>query len=500
MFFKQKSNVIFRNYESFGYITDNRNFGYKQTNNNEKHIGDKIVSESGAVFLSVLDRKTQTLDELVKKINKQFTDVDIRTIKNDAREFYNMLEQDGFIVSGETSQECDEKDTRFSYKILEPEIIKSSPTIMRPEKSTQDFLEEYFKGKPQLTNLHIEITSKCNERCVHCYIPHDKKVSYIEPDLFYDVLKQCKNMRLLHLTLSGGEPMLHKNFCDFLRKCKEYDFSVNVLSNLTLLNDEIIKEMKMNPLLGVQVSLYSMDSNIHDEITQMKGSFEKTKNAILKLIENDIPLQISCPIMKQNRNSYDEVIKWAKKHKIHVGDDYVIIARYNHTTQNLSCRLSINEIKEVINDKVSNDAKYLEQMEMAADKKKNITPNDFICSVCHSSICIADNGNVYPCAGWQDYIVGNVKVTSLNDIWDNSEKVQYLRGLRNQDFTKCIQCPDKEYCTMCMVRNANENPLGDPLAVNEYFCNIAKLNRKIMLAWGSLSLVRLLTGDRKAAT
>ena len=158
--------------------------------------------------------------------------------------------------------------------------------------------------------------------------------------------------------------MLHKNFCDFLRKCREYDFSVNVLSNLTLLNDEIIKEMKMNPLLGVQVSLYSMDSNIHDEITQMKGSFEKTKNAILQLIENDIPLQISCPIMKQNKNNYHEVIKWAKKHKIHVGDDYVIIARYNHTTQNLNCRLSIYEIKEVIKEKAANDAKYLEQMEI----------------------------------------------------------------------------------------------------------------------------------------
>ena len=91
MFFKQKSNVIFRNYESFGYITDNRNFGYKLTGNNGNYIGDKILSESGAVFLSVLDRKPQTLDELAKKIKKQFTNVDIRTIKNDAREFYCML-------------------------------------------------------------------------------------------------------------------------------------------------------------------------------------------------------------------------------------------------------------------------------------------------------------------------------------------------------------------------------------------------------------------------
>jgi len=482
MFFKKKSNVIFRDYEAFGYITDNRNYGYKQTNSNENYIGDKIISESGAVFFAVLGRKPQTLDELVKKISKKFTDINLETIKNDAQEFYFTLEQDGFIVSGETLQECEDKDTRFSYKILEPEIVKKdfSSTIMHPEKSTQDFLEEYFKGKPQLTNLHIEITSMCNERCVHCYIPHDKKVSHIEPYLFYDVLKQCKNMRVLHLTLSGGEPMLHKNFCDFLRKCREYDFSVNVLSNLTLLDDKIIKEMKSYPLLGVQVSLYSMNPDIHDEITQVKGSFEKTKNAILKLIENDILLQISCPIMKQNKDCYDDVTQWAQKHKIHVGNDYVIIARYNHTTQNLNCRLSIEEVKEVISNEIANNSKYLKNIEIEAKKKKNITSDDFVCSVCHSSICITDNGNVYPCAGWQDYVVGNVKETSLNDIWDNTEKVQYLRNLRRKDFPKCIQCPDKEYCTMCMVRNANENYHGDPLTVNEFFCNISQLNRQIM--------------------
>ena len=106
MFFKQKSNIIFRNYKSFGYITDNRNFGYKRTNDNENHVGDKIVSESGAIFFSVLDKKPQILDEIAKKIAKQFIDIDINIIKEDARDFYCQLEEDGFIVSGETSQEC----------------------------------------------------------------------------------------------------------------------------------------------------------------------------------------------------------------------------------------------------------------------------------------------------------------------------------------------------------------------------------------------------------
>lgn len=485
MFFKQKANIIFRNYEAFGYITDNRNFGYKQLNDNKSNIGDKILSESGAIFFSALNREPQTFDDLVNKISDQFIDIDVGMIENDVKDFYYMLEQDGFIVSGESMQECDEKDTLFSYITAEPDLAKgdNSSAVMIPDKTSQEFLEEYFQGKPQLTNLHIEITSKCNERCIHCYIPHDNKTNDIEPTLFYDILEQCKKMRLLHLTISGGEPMLHKNFCDFLKKCNEYNLSVNVLSNLTLLDDEIIKEMKANPLLGVQVSLYSMNPSIHDEITQVKGSFEKTKIAILKLIENDIPMQISCPIMKQNMKCYDDVKDWAKKHNVHVGDDYVIIARYNHTTQNLNCRLSISEVEEVINGIVLKDLSYIEQMKNEAEKKNNVSSEDYICSVCHSSICISENGSVYPCAGWQDYIVGNVKATSLEDIWNNAEKVKYLRSLRRKDFNKCIKCPDQEFCTMCMVRNANEDPLGDPLTVNEYFCKITELNKNLVFKW-----------------
>jgi radical SAM protein with 4Fe4S-binding SPASM domain len=90
---------------------------------------------------------------------------------------------------------------------------------------------------------------------------------------------------------------------------------------------------------------------------------------------------------------------------------------------------------------------------------------------------------VYPCAGWQSFIVGNINNNSLQYIWNNSERVRYLRELRYKDFLKCLQCAEKNFCTMCMVRNANENSQGDPLIVNEYFCDIAKLNRKILFEW-----------------
>lgn len=482
MFYMIKSDVMFRNYGSFGYITDNRNFGYKKADMNDDDIGDKIVSQSGAVFLSALCQKPQTLDEIVRKIILQFNDVNFETIMIDAKEFYKILEHDGFIVSGETKDDCHKKDSKFSYKMSEPAIAKSYfQNNVAIKKHTQDFFESFFNGEPQLTNLHLEITSMCNERCFHCYLPHDKKVNHIETRLLFNILKQCNEMKLLHLTLTGGEPMLHPDFIKILKKCKFYNLSVNVLSNLTLLNDEIIEEMVTNRLLSVQVSLYSMDAKIHDTITQTRGSFDLTKNAIMKLVEKDIPLQISCPIMKQNKNSYKQVLSWAKRHNIHVGCDYVIIGKCDNTTENIrKSRVSINDIEEVIEYKIYNDPLYLELLESESENKKNSNPDDIVCSVCHSSICIAENGNVYPCAGWQGYVVGNVKETSLKDIWNNSRNIQYLRSLRKRDFPKCVQCPEKDYCTMCMVRNANEHPSGDLLVVNDFFCNIAKINKKIV--------------------
>ena len=86
---------------------------------------------------------------------------------------------------------------------------------------------------------------------------------------------------------------------------------------------------------------------------------------------------------------------------------------------------------------------------------------------------------MYPCAGWQDYVLANINEIKLSDIWNKSDKVKYLRNLRRSDFPKCVQCSEKEFCTMCMVRNANENPQGDPLKVNQYFCDIARINKEI---------------------
>jgi radical SAM protein with 4Fe4S-binding SPASM domain len=480
--YRQKFDTFIRQYEDIGYIMSKADFG------------DRCVDSAGAVFLAALSRKPQSLDELAAKIAPQFIGADIETIKKDAADFYKSLEDDGFIVSGNTPEELDAKDTRFSYRALEPKTIRTdwTPTIQRAGKSTQEFLEEHFKDKPHLTSLQIELTSRCNERCVHCYIPHQNKMHDIEDNLFYQTLDQCRVMGLLSLTRSGGEQMCHPHFCDFLHKAKEYDFSINILSNLTLINDDIIREMKGNRLSSVQVSLYSMRPEVHDAITRVPGSFYKTRDAILRLIENDIPLQISCPTMKQNKDDYIDVLNWAHEHKCRATTDYIMMARYDHTTDNLDNRLSLDEVGNIMHDIIENDEAYRKAISKPtfAEQESRDRSNDIVCGVCVGSICMVANGNVYPCPGWQDYVCGNLKEQSLKEIWDNSPRVQYLRNLRKKDFPKCLNCIDRGFCAMCMVRNANENSemsavgtLGNPLKINEHFCKVATLNRKIVMNW-----------------
>jgi hypothetical protein len=100
--------------------------------------------------------------------------------------------------------------------------------------------------------------------------------------------------------------------------------------------------------------------------------------------------------------------------------------QYDHTTGNLDNRLSLDEVGAVINDIIRNDTEYQKAMAAAADAR--VRSEDIVCGVGGSTICMVANGNVYPCAGWQDFVCGNLAEQSLRDIWEKSPHINYLRA------------------------------------------------------------------------
>ena len=466
MYYKIRNDVLFRKYQGHGYITDNSEYGYRMLNDNRRYLGEKYVSASGAVMLSMLSKSPRSINEVVGELSQIFTGVEYEMLRHDTAEFFDLFVDEGFLSRGETIDTCTDQFVDNVPRLGGGDPVQDS--IMRNNCTGGEINPNEF-----LRSIHIEIADACNERCIHCYIPNERKNNVIDSNLFYRIIEEGRKMNIIHVTLSGGEPLLHKDILGFLKKCRKLELSVNVLSNLTLLTDDIISEMKKNPLLSVQVSLYSMDATVHDSITKLNGSFKKTKAGILRLCDKGIPVQISCPIIKQNKDSYVDVLHWGWRHNIAVATEPMIFAAYDHSGCNLENRLSIEEVDDVLTLQMKEG--YAESILKTAKDKEKLTGNDPICSVCRYSFCVMASGKVFPCAGWQNNVIGDLNHQTVQEIWETSEKIKELRQIKRSRFSQCVDCKDRGYCTVCMMWNSNENSDGNPFRINEYRCKVAAI-------------------------
>jgi len=477
---RQATNTFIRIYDegTIGYIND------------QLTKFDRTYDESGADFLSQLSRQPKDIDSIVDNLVKLYDGADRDTIYNDFMDFANDLAEHKFVVMGETEEEMDAKDQTFSYSMENPKTMTDyfpQSTKEKVKSSTQDFMLKHDQRKPRLSTLQFELTSRCNERCIHCYIPNGKKNAGFDLsfDRFKYILDQFVEMGGLHVGLSGGEALMNKDIAKMLRYSREKDLQISLLTNLIALNDEHVSVLKEVNVSMVQVSLYSMDPEKHDMITTVKGSFEKTKEAIEKLHAADIPVQISCPIMKANKKGYDEVIKYAQSLRIQSITDYIMMAQADLDTSNLANRLSIEETEVLLRDIMKFDDDYKEMLD-ELNPVSSIPEEEYrkmpLCGAGINDLSVTVNGDIYPCAGWQDFVAGNVFKQPLRDIWENSPKLKQIRAVTHGDFEECMECEARDYCAACLVRNYNESG-GGMFHVNKHFCDVAFLNKRLVEEW-----------------
>ncbi len=478
MLIRQAKNSFIRCTDTYGYIT------------NQLTRLDRVYNDTGAFFLRQICRNPVEFDTIVNSAAEKFGEEFIDEISDDLRSFVSDLEDNKFIVTGNTVEELDSKDLSFTYHVEKPvtmEEIFHQTTGNKVTENTQDFFLEEVQGRPLISALQFELSSRCNERCIHCYIPNNKKDKGGDMPLekVKSILDEFSEMGGIHVTLSGGEAFLHKDLIEICEYCREKDLKISILSNLIAITDAQIERLKNVNVSLIQTSLYSMDPAIHDAITKVKGSFDRTKSAIEKLVKADIPVQISCPLMKANYKGYKEVLNYAQSLKIRAQTDYIMMAQSDLDASNLANRLSIEETEYVIRTIIESDEEYqvvtlnqksLEE-EVKFDRERfKLQP---VCGVGYDNCCITVNGDVYPCAGWQDYVLGNVYKNSLKEIWEESERIKNLRTITQGSFPQCVDCEALNYCNRCLVRNYNETG-GDMMQVPKHFCDIAFLNKRLV--------------------
>ena len=294
-----------------------------------------VILQDAEVFLRFITFEPALREEIIEKIAAVY-EVSPQEIAADFEEFIQPLIAEGLI---ECTCEQPEENTQN---------ISAVPAANGEEKDDPYTpLGSFFETYHIPCEFHIDLTSACTERCVHCYIPEYKHV-FLDFEAIKKALTEYKAMGGLTVHLSGGECMMHPDFDRILRFCKEENINMIILSNMTLCDDKRIELLKEIDPQFINVSLYSMTPEIHDAVTCLPGSWQRTMDAILKCKEQGIHIRIAAPALKENRKSFPALTEFARSNNMHLVPDTDIFPQCDQDDSNMEHALSPGELEELL--------------------------------------------------------------------------------------------------------------------------------------------------------
>ena len=410
------------------------------------------LNETGFIFMQALEsNKVHDSMMLAFDLTSSFEDIQAEELHHDLVDFYAAMSERGFVEISES------KDAINTYS---------------------------------LERLNIEITMRCNERCLHCYIPDSTKdnIETMPLERFQKLVDEFAALGGKDVCLSGGEPLLHPSIMDIFAYCNTKKLRVSLFSNLLSLNDEHIEKLSSMDINIVQTSVYSLIPAIHDKITRVRGSLATTLAAVEHLLRRGIPVQFACPVMSLNRESVTELMDYCKRKNIQFRTNSMIIPQVNGFLfrEGIS-RLTLRQNECMLCEMMNQDSEYvLNNLIQTSNRIERFytNPKEYlsspICNACIDHLCISPNGDVYPCPGWKKYLLGNISEKKLTEIWLHSRPLQLLRQINcERNFKECLECKALDFCKRCFVDIEQDNG-GELLHINPRVCREAFLVKEII--------------------
>jgi AdoMet-dependent heme synthase len=293
--------------------------------------------------------------------------------------------------------------------------------------------------------VHLDITYRCNERCVHCYLDHDDHGEMTTAEI-KKLLGEMAEAGVFVLTLSGGEIMLRRDFFEILETAHELGFLLKLKTNAILIGEREANRMRDLGVEAVQVSIYSHRPEVHDAITKVPGSLKKSLKAIRFLKAKGLTVTIANVLMKESAQDYRGVQALAEELGVLAQLDPTVTPMMDGDRSILSLNANLDTLREVFRDQ----GELLDAEEFcgvpggASEETLDSAP----CSAGHSLCYVSPYGDVYPCVQFP-LPSGNVRRTKFIDIWRHSEQLNEVRSIRLRDLPSCSQCTHVGSCTRC---------------------------------------------------
>ena len=288
----------------------------------------------------------------------------------------------------------------------------------------------------------LELTYKCNLKCIHCYVVRNERKE-LTPRQFFNILKQLKDLGTLYLTISGGEPLVREDFFEITEYAKKLNFALRIFTNATLINSKIADKIKKLKPLAVEVSLYGLEKT-QDGITQVKGSFKRSVNGIKLLRRRGINVLAKSTLLNKNISEIWKLKKFVGKElKIKtrgIGGGLAVSPCDDGDIRPLSYLPTDEQLRWYMKE----ESKYFK-------KKwhyKEPDPDSNLCGAGIMSLNVTPYGEVNPCV--QIRTKNKIsKNKSIKDIWENDSEFKLFRNTKVKDLKECLNCEYKEYCFHC---------------------------------------------------
>jgi len=284
----------------------------------------------------------------------------------------------------------------------------------------------------------LEITQACNLKCLHCYAgeTHRQQDNSLLTEDWINIINQLFDSGCRRIQFIGGEPFVYNNLISLLDYAGIKGFeSITVFTNLTIITDELINCLIKNDV-NIRFSIYGHTAQIHDAVTQISGSFEKTIMNVKRLLELKINVSPAVVVMRENQYYTEEIKAFIESLGLKYKNYDVIRNIFGGKQTN---HTPTNEI--VINNSKRSKPEFYINEEMFN--------NAYLTNTCwYGKFAITETGVVIPCVFERNIILGDLKKQSIQEILESEILKKYWFLTFNQ-VKICMDCEFKYSCADC---------------------------------------------------
>lgn len=300
-----------------------------------------------------------------------------------------------------------------------------------------------------MEEIWLNVTNKCNLRCIQCHLSSGKALDdELTTNEILSVIDQYKEIKSKNgsIVISGGEPLLRDDILDILEYIAKKDINISLITNGTLISQKLSKELKKLENLKIQVSLDGAKRETNDFI-RGKGAYEETIKGIKNLIKEGMNPTIAMTIMKVNMNEILDMMRLAED--LGVKNLHFPLIRVIGRAKDNENLVDLNNEDKFRAYKIIQEIPKMSTLTTSNEfvcKIKNLMKTD-LCGAGRSTLSIAANGDVYPCASLHDkrFLAGNVRSKSLKEI-RSSPVLEKLWRMSVLDIKGCEECELKFIC------------------------------------------------------